>query len=297
MQNFLTIPEEVLLLTVHDSGGELPGGKKMEVVMAAAILMDLAMQNKLDTDLDQLLLVSDSPTGDLVLDEGLKMIFQRKEMQNPAFWISQLAIRAGEFTEFLVASLTMKRVIKVENQKVLWFFAKRRYPLQQDREIKEVKQRVREIVFGDGIPDIRDIIIISLLHYAELTSLVFTVAEHQQFSNRIAQIAKMDLIGQAISRALAELVSSPFTSLAQHIFKAKTAEEKLDLLVQEMKEKFRISDDQDLPSWLRKGTGQYQKTLDFVREKGTAEIYYHHIKDQYFLRSYGSNVHVFGSGA
>jgi hypothetical protein len=225
------------------------------------------------------------------------MIFSRKEKQDPGFWISQLAIRSGEFTEYLVASLTVKRIIKVENQKVLWFFAKRTYPLQQDREIKEVKQRVRDIVFGDGIPDVRDIVIISLLHYGELHGLVFSEDELSQYRDRIVQIARMDLIGQAISVSLAQIVSSPFTSLTQNIFKAKTAEEKLDLLVQEMKEKYRIDNDQDLPSWLRKGTEQYQKTLAFVKEKGTAEIYYHHIKDQYFLRTYGSSVHVFGSGA
>jgi len=241
--------------------------------------------------------VSESPTKDLVLDEALKMIFERKEKQDPAFWISQLAIRSGEFAEYLVASLTMKKIIKVENQKILWFFAKRKYPLQQEKEIKEVKQRVRELVFGDEIPDIRDIVIVSLLHYGGLEGLVFNEAEMGRYHDRIVQIARMDLIGQAISKALAELVSSPFTSLTQHIFKAKTPEEKLALLVQEMKDKFRIDDDKDLPSWLRNGTDQYQKTLAFVKEKGTAEIYYHHIKDQYFLRTYGSNVHVFGSGA
>ncbi len=297
MENFLTIPEEILLLSVHDRGGTLPGGKKSDVVLAAAILMDLALKNRLDTDLDQLIFVSDAPTGEIVLDEALKMIFSRKEKHDPAFWISQLAIRSGEFTEYLLASLTMKKIIKIENQKILWFFAKRKYPLQQDQEIKEVKQRVREIVFGDDLPEIRDIIIISLLHYGELHGLVFTEAESAQYRDKVGQIARMDLIGQAISKSLAQLVSTPFTSLTQHIFKAKTPEEKLELLVQEMKEKFSIDDDQDLPSWLRKGTGQYHKTLEFVREKGTADIYYHHIKDKYFLRSYGINVHIFGSGA
>ncbi len=297
MQNFLTIPEEILLLSIHDSGGALPGGKKTDVLLAAAVLMDLALQNRIDTDLDQLLFVNDNPTGDMVLDEAMKMIYARREKQDPGFWISQLAIRSGEFVEYLVASLTMKRIIKIENQKVLWFFAKRKYPLQQDQEIKEVKQRVRDIVSGDGIPDIRDIVIISLLYYGELQGLVFSESELQKYSERISQIARMDLIGQAISGSLAKLVSTPFTSLAQHIFKAKTAEEKLALLVLEMKEKFSIDDDQDLPPWLRKGTDQYQKTLAFVKEKGTAEIYYHHIKDQYFLRTYASSVHVFGSGA
>lgn len=297
MENFLTIPEEVLLLWVSDSGGVLPGGKKTEVVLAAAVLMDLALRNRLDSDLDQLIMVNESPTGDVVLDEALQMIFARAEKQDPAYWISQLALRSGEFAEYLVASLTMKKILKVENQKILWVFAKRKYPVLKDKEIKEVKGRIRELVFGDSIPDIRDIVIISLLHYGELHNLVFSDEELLKSGQRIEQIARMDLIGQAISKSVAQLVHTPFSSLANQIFGAKTPEEKLALLVQEMKDKFQIDNESDLPSWLRKGTGQYEKTLDFVREKGTADIYYHHIKDQYFLKSYGSTMHIFGSGA
>ncbi|MFO7721861.1 MAG: GPP34 family phosphoprotein [Bacteroidales bacterium] len=297
MENFLTIPEEILLLSVSDSGGTIPAGKKSEVVLAASVLMDLAFRNRLDSDLDQLILVSDTPIGDVVLDEALQMIFAKSEKQDPAYWISQLALRSGEFAEYIVANLTVKKILKVENQKILWFFSKRKYPLLKDQEIKEVKERVREIVFSGDIPDIRDIVIISLLHYGGLQGLVFTDAELAEVEGRIEQIARMDLIGQAISKSLASIVATPFTSLAGQMFKAKTAEEKLELLVTEMKDKFSIDDPEDLPAWLRKGTAQYQKTLDFVREKGTADIYYHRIKDQYFLRTYGSHIHLFGGGA
>ena len=64
-----------------------------------------------------------------------------------------------------------------------------------------------------------------------------------------------------------------------------------------MKEKFRIADDKDLPSWLRKGTEQYQKTLDFIEETGTSEIYYHWKKEQYFVQNHTYTMHGFGSGA
>ncbi len=297
MKNFLTIPEEILLLSVGENGGVIPQDKNFEVVLAASILMDLAINNRLDSDTENMILVSNTPTNNTVLDEALEMIFSNKERKEPSYWISQLAVRSREFMEFITASLILKKVLKVENEKLLWFFSKRKYPLINDKEIKEVKLRVREIVFSNDIPDLRDIVIISLLHYGQLLSIVFTDTEINKYKSRIEKIAMMDLIGQAISKSLKLFVTTTFSSVTKSILGVKTPEEKLSLLVKDMKEKFRIADDKDLPSWLRKGTEQYQKTLDFVKKTGHTDIYYHRRKDQYFVQMHTYSMHIFGSGA
>ncbi len=58
MKNFLTIPEEILLLTINEHKGAVPNNYNFNVVLSASILMDLAYNNRLDTDLENLLLVS-----------------------------------------------------------------------------------------------------------------------------------------------------------------------------------------------------------------------------------------------
>ncbi|MBP7496641.1 MAG: GPP34 family phosphoprotein [Bacteroidales bacterium] len=295
MNSFLSIPEEIILLSVEEKEGALPYDRKFEVVLSAAIIMDLALNNMVDTDLEKLIPVSNELMNDVVLDEVLAMIHSKGEMQPVNYWISQIAVRANEFMEALVASLIIKKVLKVENQKLLWFFSKRKYPLVKDKEIKEVKQRVRDIVFSNDIPDIRDVVIISLLHYGQLLSLVFSDIEIEKYKSRIEKIAKMDLVGQAISKSLSEFVSA-FSSVTKRVLGIKTPEEKLENHVKELKEKFRIYDDKDLPAWLRKGTEQYEKTLEFVRKTGTAEIYYHRIKQKYFVHNFSFYAHLFGSG-
>jgi golgi phosphoprotein 3 len=297
MENFLTIPEEILLLSVNESGGEIPNDKRFETIIAASILMDLALHNRLDSDLEKLIRVSDEKTSDTVLDQALEMIFENTQKEDPAYWISQIAVRSREFIEYLVASLTLKQVLKVEDQKLFWFFSKRKYPPMKDKEIKEVKLRVRDLVFSNDIPDVRDMVIVSLLHYGELHSLVFSDSELKQYKERIENLAKMDLIGQAISKSLSLFVKTKSTVSSKSLFASKSPEEKLENLVKETKEKFRINDDSDLPSWLRKGTDQYNKTLAFVEETGTADIYYHRIKDKYFVRNFSAQGHVFGSGS
>lgn len=296
MENFLTIPEEILLLSVGENGGLIPRDKNFEVVLAASILMDLALNNRLDSDLEKLILVSDVPLNEPVLDEALAMVFSKKEKQEPSYWISQLAVRSMEFMELLFASLILKKVLKVENQKILWVFSKRKYPLINDKEIKDVKLRVRDIVYSDDIPDLRDVVIISLLCYGQLLSLVFTADEIEKYKTRIDEIAKMDLIGQSISKSLSSMLTVSFSSFTRNIIREKTAEEKLELLVIEIKYKVRITDDKDLPGWLRKGTDQYQKTLDFVKKTGSTDIYYDKLKDQYFLMNLSYTKSISGIG-
>jgi len=297
MKDYLTIPEEITLLTIDDKGGITPSSKTFDAVLAGSILMDLAIQNRIDSDLKHMILVSDKPTGNAVLDDMLQFVFLDKQAKEPSYWISQIGLRTDEIIENILAGLVVKKVIKVENQKVLWMFSTRRYPVVGDKEVKEVKSRVRDLVFSKDLPDLRDIVIISLAFYGSLLGLIFTDEEINNNLLRIEQIARMDLIGQSIAKALQEFsLSSQISSKAKAILGRKTPDQKLEEFVEQTKLKFRIKRNEDLPEWLRKGTAQYKKTLEFVTEKGTADIFYNYRKKQYCLKIYTSHAHMFGSG-
>jgi hypothetical protein len=72
---------------------------------------------------------------------------------------------------------------------------------------------------------------------------------------------------------------------AKEILGIKTPEEKLDELVEEMKALMHIVKDDDLPGWLRKGTDQYRKTMDYIRETGTNEIVFNAKTGKYGLKA------------
>ncbi|MHC1707258.1 MAG: GPP34 family phosphoprotein [Bacteroidales bacterium] len=289
MSNFLTIPEEILLLSIDETGGISPESKTLDVVLASAILMDLAIRKKIDTDLHYLIHVDGSPTGDAILDDALTFLFDHKDQKPPVYWLTQLGLRADAYKEDLLASLTLKRVLKVDNKKILWMFATRKYPVIGNQELKDVKTRVRDLVFSDELPELIDMAIVSLAHYGSLLEFIFTPEEIHKYKGRIEQIAKMDLIGQAIGQALHELsLSFQLSSKAKAMLGIKTSEQKLEVLVAEIKEKYKIVNDSDLPEWLRKGTDQYFKTIQFIEKSGTADVYYHPGRKQYYVRDYVS---------
>ena len=207
MENYLTIPEEILLLTIDQKSGEtkVEDHKTLDVVLASAILMNLAMENRIDTDLEDLFYINSDFFGNVVLDDAIKEIRDKEKMENPVYWLTQLALKADEIKELIIASLIGKGVLKIESNKLLWVFKSRKYPVKDNTQIIEVRTRVRELVFSNEIPDIRDMVILSLAHYGSMENFLFTHDESEKYKERIEQLAKMDLIGQAISKALLEL--------------------------------------------------------------------------------------------
>jgi hypothetical protein len=297
MENeFLNIPEEVALLTLGEDGEIHPKIKspKFDIVIAASILMDLALHNRIDTDMKNIIPDKLEPMNDPILDV---VIEELKEKGGPVpikDMISELSLMGQFFRDEIGKSLLAKKVLKVENKKVMWMFSKKVYPVVNDQPVKEVSARIRDLVFSNEIPDPRDIVILSIFKYADLLDVLFTEEELKDYEERINQIAKMDMIGLAIGEELNRFKLSGIKNFLKG--EDKTPEEMLEEHVRELKEKFRITDNSKLPAWLRRGTPQYEKTLEFVREKGTADITYNHRTNTYHVNSYSFSGHEFGSG-
>ncbi len=289
MSNFLTIPEEILLLSIDETGGISPESKTLDVVLASAILMDLAIRRRIDTDLQKLILVDGAPTGDAILDDALTFLYENPAEKPIEHWVSQVGLRADLYKEDLLASLTLKKVIKVENKRILWMLTSRKYPIIGNKELKEVKTRVRDLIYSDDIPDLQEMAIVSLAYYGSMLEFLLTTEAIEIYRTRIEQIAKMDLIGQSIGKALAELSASfQFSNRAKAILGIKTPEQKLETLVEDIKTKYRIVKEEDLPDWLRKSHPQYARTLEFIDKVGTSDIYYHAGRKEYVVRDYSS---------
>jgi hypothetical protein len=70
-----------------------------------------------------------------------------------------------------------------------------------DTEQREAKLRILGIVLGDEIPDHRDVVLVALADAAGLFDVILTRSEARMASQRISDVARMDLIGQALHKA------------------------------------------------------------------------------------------------
>jgi golgi phosphoprotein 3 len=205
----LSLPEETVLLLLDETKGEfvpLPESV-FAVVMGGAALMDLALRNRIDTDLEKLMVVDRRPLGDDILDDVLSGLAgicdSRSELSIPDA-LYETALDAEEYRARALKSLCARGVLREENGRHLWVFRVRRYPVIDDREQQEVRARMRRILLSEEIPDPRDVVLICLIDACALMGFVLSEQELDAATPRIEQLRKMDLIGQAVTRTASE---------------------------------------------------------------------------------------------
>ena len=100
--------EELLLLILdHDDGyivASMPP-QSLNTLLAGALLMDLALENRIDTDLERVMLVDAAPVGDNLLDSVLADIAGDTEPRSIDYWLECTAMLGDEIRERALASL------------------------------------------------------------------------------------------------------------------------------------------------------------------------------------------------
>jgi len=203
----LTCAEELLLLAHDERSGQFANLQDllMNTALAGAVLMDLALANRLDTDLSSLVVLDRSPTGEKLLDFALQSVGTLPARTTTLDGLDVLRKQGNELERLAIARLIERGILKEVEGRILWVFESRRYPLIDGKELREVKRRIADLLLSDDIPDPRDIVIIALAQACGLLSRVFSESELRSAQDRIDQLAKMDLIGQAMTDMMVEL--------------------------------------------------------------------------------------------
>ncbi len=203
----LRFAEEILLLLLHDEDGKflrVPDWS-LSYSLAGGVLMDLALENRIDTDLEKLVLLDPTPTGDSLLDPTLADIQASEEQHDARYWVERTGARSDEVRELALSRLVEKGILEVKDDRVLWVFKARRYPVVDGKAEREVKLRIMEVLFSDEIPSPRDVVTICLADTCGLLDALLSRREVEMAAARIAQVRKLDLIGQATTQAIRDI--------------------------------------------------------------------------------------------
>ena len=215
----LRFPEEIILLLLDDEDGSFAHVPRLALnyALAGGVLMDLAMENRIDTDVENLTLIDGTPTGDSLLDSTLADI-QAVEERNLSFWVERTAHSGDEIREAALARLVGEGILEERDERFLWVFKSRRYPAIQGEVEREVKLRIMGVLFSDEIPDPRDVMLICLADACGIFSRLLSREELDRASERIEQVRKLDLIGQAMSQAITDIELSVIALAQPHLY-------------------------------------------------------------------------------
>lgn len=212
----LSIAEEIMLLLLEDEEGRFIHVPELSIrcVLSGAVLMELALKNKIDTDLEKLFVTSADPLGDNLLDPTLKKLSEAEDTKDARYWVEYCASDADQIRNQALNRLCAAGILEKQDDRFLWVFKTRRYPIRDGKVDREVKHRIMSILFTDEIPEPRDIVIVGLVDACGLFRHLLSEREHKGARERIQMIRKMDLIGQAVTNSVREIEAS--LALALH---------------------------------------------------------------------------------
>ena len=203
----LRFADELLLLLIDDKRGDLIPIPEWSVscALAGALLMDLALEGRIDTDPERLLLLDAAPLGDDLLDPVLTEIARADAAQHARFWVAHLAERGSDIRERTLARLTAQGILEAEEGGFFSFMPSvsrtRRYPADLARR-EDVRLRIMRVLFSDDIPDPNDVVIVGLANACGVFERLLSRAEREAAQERIALLGRMDLIGRAVTEVI-----------------------------------------------------------------------------------------------
>lgn len=204
----LTMPEELLLLMLDDETGRLMerAGPAGDYALVGAILAELALAGRIGTETTRLFVPNRTPTGDPLQDEVLDVILATPRQEDSRFWIETLAQNAERYRDALFRRLVSRGILREEEGRFLWLFPERRYPVVSDKEEREVKARIMDVIFRDGLPGHRDALMIGLCRAAGLFALLLSPEELDKAQPRIDQVADSEDLSRSLSEAVREIL-------------------------------------------------------------------------------------------
>ena len=211
----LSLPEEFMLMLLNEETGyfhQVPGWD-LNCAVIGAVIAELSLISRIDTDEESLFLLDKAETGNPVLDPVLKAIAAEPVQRNTHYWIERLAPRAESIIDIVLDRLVDLKILEHHDGGFYTlaptFLHRGLYensegdtagPSAQKSHIRLVKSRIGQVIFTDDIPDPRDVIIICIVNTCDVFRFMFRLDDETE--ERIESICKMDLIGRSIAAAV-----------------------------------------------------------------------------------------------
>ena len=90
--------------------------------LGGAVLMDLALEHRIDTDVRQLFLIDSTPVQDRLLDPMLAEIARADETHDALYWVEHATRHAGEIREAALERLVENGILQLQDDRFLWIF-------------------------------------------------------------------------------------------------------------------------------------------------------------------------------
>ena len=189
----LSLLEEFILMLLNEETGYFHQvhGWELNCAVVGAVLAELSLLSRIDTDMESLHLVDPTETGNPTLDPILKAIADEPVRRNAQYWIERLAVQAESIIDSTLDRLVDLEILKHHDGEFWTLASTTRYSdlyghLQDDTADQFIKTRISVYIFTDAILDPRDIIIICLVNTCDVFRFIFDLDDERKSASSLS---------------------------------------------------------------------------------------------------------------
>ena len=183
----IALAEELLLLAYDDQTGKATGSRiGLDLGMAAAVLIDLALAGRIAYRDGYLKVIKTDPIGDPIADAVLAKVAD-EEPHTPAQWVQRLRHR---LRTRVLEDLVARGVVQDVDETQMGVIHVHRYPTTDPAFEAEIRDRLAKALMSDGLCDERTAALATLLHACRMEpALRLPPEESERAHQRLEQIA------------------------------------------------------------------------------------------------------------
>jgi Golgi phosphoprotein 3 len=218
----LTVAEEYLLLTaggpdetttapVVDLPDDRPG---IRFAMTGAALMELAIRDRIDTDVDHLWVCDSSPTGEQSIDPVLARLLElanrngaKSPIKSP---IVDTVKELDSINSYQLAldSLRSRGLVSEQIERGFWVFRIKSLVATDVDVVRGIRKRINDVLFTGEIPDPRDACLISILDATKKFRRVVAPERVQEAIEQTRRYSSLDLVGRSVAIHVTGMINS-----------------------------------------------------------------------------------------
>jgi golgi phosphoprotein 3 len=200
----LSLPEEVMLLALHDEKGTVAFGSMYGYAITGAIIAELALRERIDVErVKRSSLVnvrSATPVGNPLLDEALEKMRTARRRASVQTWVQRLTRIPAR--QRLIDRLRQRGILRYQEGRVLFVFPRDTYPTSDAAPERDAIERMRRAIFDDAPTDPRTAVLASLAHATGLLAPIFGRKQLKARKQRFKELAAMTDVAGATASAV-----------------------------------------------------------------------------------------------
>lgn len=203
----LSCVEELVLLAHDEDTGRLSraGRHGLRFPVAGAVLLELALQRRLEVEGESLVVIDPTPTGVAYLDRTLADLDAAPGKQDTTVWIDRIALSAEAIQDAAIERLIERGILRRKTGRSFGVFPRRSYPSACGATERRIKRRLVNALLSDDTPSPREAALVSVVASAGLLHAILSRREARRAASRANELREGHPIGTAVSEAIHRL--------------------------------------------------------------------------------------------